>query len=215
MNPSPNMPIDWESIADSIGNENSILIMGPGAYLGADGQSLPDQLLASLNVPNNKRIHKYYPQDDLFLFKRGGGRIATCKQINRFYDSQKPGELLEKLAQIPFHIVINTTPDRLLTDAFSKQGFRYTFDHYKKKHEPSTLAKPSKDQPLIYNLLGSVEDADSLILTHTDLFDYFKSIFEDQSLPEVITNALPNRSIDTLLFLGVPFDKWYIRLILL
>ncbi|MEL7163030.1 MAG: SIR2 family protein, partial [Bacteroidota bacterium] len=88
------------------------------------------------------------------------------------------------------------------------------FDHYKKLHAPGTIQQPSKELPLIYNLLGSVADEESLLMTHNDLYDYFKSIFSRKSMPDKLKLALKNREINCFIFLGVPFEKWYMQLLL-
>ena len=121
---------------------------------------------------------------------------------------------MKQLAKIPFHVLLSVTPDKLLPQAFQEENFEFQFDHYKKKQEPPKIKKPTKESPLIYNLLGCVDNEESLILTHNDLYDYFKSIFELNSLPEQLKQALKNREINCFIFLGVPFDKWYMQLLM-
>lgn len=207
-------PIDWKAIIGKIRKEKCILILGPGAYFSKSGALLHQLLLDEIDVPNNSRILKYYEDDNFFLFNKGGGRAFTCERIEEFYSNQLPDDSINKLVQIPFHVILSVTPDKLLPIAFEEQGFSFQFDHYKKMHEPSAIEMPSKELPLIYNLFGCVEEEESLILTHNDLYDYFKSIFARKSLPGKLKNALQRKEINTFLFLGIPFDKWYMQLIL-
>lgn len=206
--------IDWKAIIGKIRKEKCILILGPGAYLSATGSLLHEDLLKEINIENNPNIQKYYREDGFFLFNRGGGRAFTCEKIEEFYRNQVPTTFIDRLAQIPFHVILSVTPDKLLTKSFLNQNFPFQFDHYKKMHEPSSIKKPSKETPLIYNLFGCIDEEESLVLTHNDLYDYFKSIFTRKSIPDKLKNALQQREINTFIFLGVPFDKWYMQLIL-
>lgn len=206
--------IDWKALVGKIRKEKSILILGPGAYLSAQNRPLLAHLLEELDLANNVYIQKYYSDDNLFLFKKGGGRGFTSEHIEDFYYDKKPSLLLQQIAKLPFHVILSVTPDRLLPKAFQAEKFDYQFDHYKKKQEPAKIKRPSKELPLIYNLLGCIDQEESLILTHNDLYDYFKSIFELNSLPEQLRQALKMRKINCFIFLGVPFDKWYMQLII-
>lgn len=206
--------IDWKAIVGKIRKEKSVLILGPGAFQSAENRPILAHLLEELDIANNPYIQKYYQDDNLFLFRKGGGRGFTCEHIEDFYTQKKPDILLKQLAKIPFHVLLSVTPDKLLPQAFHEENFEFQFDHYKKKQEPPKIKKPTKESPLIYNLLGCVDNEESLILTHNDLYDYFKSIFELNSLPEQLKQALKNREINCFIFLGVPFDKWYMQLLL-
>ena len=206
--------IEWNAIVGKIRKGKSILILGPGAYLSDSGKTLHEEFIAELDIPNNTRIQRYYEDDNFFLFKAGGGKAFTSEKLEDFYRQKEPNSLLQKLVKIPFHVTMTVTPDKLLPQAFDQEGFKYQFDHYKKLHEPAAIQKPTKELPLIYNLLGCIEDEESLILTHNDLYDYFKSIFARKSMPDKLKLALRNKEINCFIFLGVPFEKWYMQMLL-
>jgi len=206
--------IEWDVIVGKIRKGKSILILGPGAYLSESGKTLQEEFIEELDVVNNPRIQRYYEEDNFFLFQAGGGRAFTSEKLEDFYRQQTPNSFLQKIVKIPFHVTLNVTPDKLLTKAFDEEGYKYQFDHYKKLHEPATIQKPSKELPLIYNLLGCIDNEESLIMTHNDLYDYFKSIFSRKSMPDKLKLALKNREINCFIFLGVPFEKWYMQLLL-
>jgi len=206
--------IEWNAIVGKIRKGRSILILGPGAYLSESGKTYHQEFIEELDIANNGNIQRYYEDDNFFLFQKGGGRAFTSEKIEDFYQSKKPNSLLQKLVKIPFHVTLTVTPDRLLPQAFDAEGFKYQFDFYKKLHEPAVIQKPTKELPLIYNLLGSVENEESLILTHNDLYDYFKSIFARKSMPDKLKLAIRKKEINCFIFLGVPFDKWYMQLLL-
>ena len=206
--------IAWNAIVGKIRKGRSILILGPGAYLNDAGKTLQAEFIETLDLPNNPHVQRYYEEDNFFLFKAGGGRAFTSEKLEDFYRAQQPTPFLRQIAKIPFHVTLNITPDKLLTKAFDEEGFKYQFDYYKKLHEPASIQKPSKALPLIYNLLGCIDNEESLIMTHNDLYDYFKSIFSRKSMPDKLKLALKNKEINTFIFLGVPFEKWYMQLLL-
>jgi len=132
--------------------------------------------------------------------------------MRRFYAAQEPPAVLTQLARIPFHVVLTVTPDLLLTKAFDHQKFAHQSGFFQRVQKPSEIADISPENPLLYNVLGCVEDQESLVLTHSDLFNYFESVFGQNGLPQALRAAL--LQADNLLFLGVPFDRWYLQLLL-
>lgn len=204
--------LNWDFILDKIQEEQCLLVLGPEAFTDGDGISYHEQLLKHLDPANNKNIQRFYEGDDFFLFDDLSKQTLVCHDIKTFYSKAKPDETLKLLAEIPFHVILTVTPDKLLNQAFDAKGFAYQFGHYKKNKEPLTIKTPTKQNPLIYNLFGCLDSEESLILTHNDLYDYFKSIFARKSMPQLLKDQL--RNIRNILFLGVPFDKWYMQLLL-
>lgn len=72
---------------------------------------------------------------------------------------------------------------------------------------------PTQQQPLVYKILGSIEKPESLVLTHDDLFDYLESIFHAQSMSNKLKDHIVNEA-QSIIFLGIPFDRWYMQLLL-
>lgn len=205
--------IQWDFIADKIRNEQSVLILGPEVYkTSSDSISCKDALLKHLDIPNNDNIRQHYPEDEFFLFDEPYRRTLVCHQIKSFYKSQLPNEDLAALARLPFHLYLTVTPDALLQQAFDQQSFTYQSGYYKRNKDPLVIKSPSSKSPLIYNVFGSVQSEESIILSHDDLYDYFKSIFSQQSMPEKLKIKL--QEVKNFIFLGMSFDKWYMHLLL-
>lgn len=205
------MPIKWNDLADDIHSGKCVLILGEDAYLDVEGRPLRSTLDNEIEQENKGDILRHYT-DDLFLFDTDGNKRAVVKTMRRFYEAQEPPAVLTRLAQIPFHLILTVTPDLLLAKTFERQGFAYQSDFFRRVQKPSDIADISADNPLIYNVLGCVEDHESLVLTHGDLFTYFESVFAQNGLPQALRTALLNA--DNLLFLGVPFDRWYLQVLL-
>ncbi len=204
--------LNWDFILDKIKEEECLLVLGPEAFTASDGISYTDKLIAHLDPAHNKNVQRYYEGDGFFLFDDLSKQTLICHDIKTFYNQALPGETLKLIAEIPFNVIFTVTPDKLLNRAFDEKDFAYQFGHYKKHKEPQAIKSPTRQHPLIYNLFGCLDSEESLILTHNDLYDYFKSIFARKSMPQLLKDQL--RNIKNVLFLGVPFDKWYMQLLL-
>lgn len=206
------LPIDWDYLIDTIRDEECLLIIGHDALVDAGGETAHARLLKSLDLPNNPHVRRYYPGEAFFLFDHKSHRTQFCHQIKRFYRNETPGETLGLLSEIPFHIYMVLTPDLLLRQAFEDRDYACQHGFYKKNTDPQPIRPPSSENPLLYHLFGCVENEESLVLSHDDLYDYFKSIFARRSMPGELSDEL--RRVRNLLFLGVPFDKWYLQILL-
>jgi len=200
-------------MVDKIKQEQCVLVLGPEVnVIEKTGKTCRAALLEQLNVQNNENIYRYYPDDDFFLFDEAYKRTLICHQIKSFYQQSQPNNIHQLLAEIPFHIYLTVTPDSLLHRAYDQADFSFQSGYYKRNKDPHLIKTPSRKNPLIYNLFGSVESEESIILTHDDLYDYFKSIFAQRSMPEKLKIEL--QEVKNFIFLGVPFDKWYMQLVL-
>jgi hypothetical protein len=204
-----------EETIENIKNKKCILFLGPGAYLNRGKENLEDKMLAQLGVKDKTNEHvKVYYEDGFYLFDNKRLKIKYIKQVRAFYEqeAQRDNPLLEMIAQIPFHLLITFTPDHLLSHTFRKLGFACHEDFYFKNNPPQSPAVPSTNQPLIYNMLGKFSEYESLVLTHNDLFDYLKSIFAEKSMDLKLKETL--FKAEQYIFLGLPFEKWYMQLLL-
>lgn len=204
--------INWEFILDKLREEQCLLVLGPEVYRAANGGSLREDLIRQLSLPNNENIQKYYEEDDFFLFDDPYKRTLACHQIKGFYRTAEPGETIRQIAQLPFHAILTITPDKVLPTAFEQLNFNFQFGHYKKNIDPQPIKPPSIGMPLIYNVFGCIDNEESMVLTHNDLYDYFKSIFARKSMPDRLNVLL--QEVKNIIFLGVPFEKWYFQLLL-
>lgn len=207
--------INWRHITRTIQKERCILFLGPGLFRSESGESLSQRLAQHLEVPDNPDIQSFYETDGLFLFRGKPQKTRSYFEIERFYEQSFPEaeELLRKIMRIPFHLIFSITPDRKYQDLAEQEGYPSKFDFYwKKGGKNSTLGVPSQQNPTYYNLFGAVEQQESLVLTHNDIFDYFESIFKENDLPANLKSSLQQAS--NLIFLGFDFDKWYMQLLL-
>lgn len=207
--------IDWDFILETIKAEKCILFIGPELYRDEAGRPLDEQLGDFLEVPHNPDIQAWYGHDGLFLFTSGAKKTTSYYKIKNFYNRPFPKAeaLLEKLAAIPFHLIISILPDNKLAEAFQRTETPVNTGFYwKKQPADQAVRSPSAGTPLVYNLFGSVDRQESMVLTHDDLFEYFESVFQENSMPEKLKLNIKNAH--NFIFLGLDFEKWYMQLLL-
>lgn len=207
---------DWEVVLDALEEQKCVLFLGLQAYAAPGRGSVEDALAEALDAgnPNHPFIRNYYEDDGFFLFREPRFRRRVVRQIRQFYEQPFPGsqEMLEQAARIPFHLVFLLTPDKLLLNAFRQLGYPCHHDFYFRNQPARDYVFPTKDKPLIYHMLGCIEEDESLVLTHNDLFDYLQSIFSGNSMARELKTELSEAY--NYLFLGLPFEKWYLQLLL-
>lgn len=209
-----NIQIDWDVIIETIKAEKCILFLGPELFTNEQNEPLEKQLVDFLQVKNNPKVRVY--DDGLFFFREGALKTLTYYKIKSFYSQSFPKTeaLFEKIAQIPFHFIVATTPDKKMSEVFDRLNLKHNFDFYWKHQPPDKNAKiPSIKSPLAYNFFGCVDRQESLMLTHDDLFDYLESVFQGKSMPPKVRHHLI-QEVDNFILLGLPFDKWYMQLLL-
>ncbi len=210
------MNTDWNFVADTIRRRKCVLFIGPQVYADAAGVSLDEALCNMLDArnPDNPYIRAFYEQDNFFLFRENKFKSRVISQIRQFYSQPFPHveTTLEKIARIPFQIVVSLTPDRLFSNILTKYGVNHqcNFYHYGQSARP--LEKPVQDLPLFYNLLGWTEEDESLILTHNDFFSYLEAVFAGGKMQMDLKSEL--LQANNYIFLGMPYGKWYMQLLL-
>lgn len=206
------IPFELEDIYDSIIEDKCVLVLGPNFYADTEKGTHQARLLKFFEE-KEVAYQRYYADEGFFLFKEDYERTHAWRKIKNFYNNIQPDEQLHKIVQIPFHIYLTVTPDKLLSQTFENLKYQAPqIAHYKKGTDPQEITEPTANNPLIYNAFGILDDNESIILTHDDLYDYFKSIFSRRSMPEKVRTTL--NDAENIIFLGVPFQKWYMHLLL-
>ena len=207
---------DWEVVLDALEDQKCVLFLGPQLYTAPGGGVMEEALAEALDAqdPDNPFIRNYYEEDGFFLFREARFRRRVVRQIRQFYEQPFPEsqELLEKVARIPFHLIFLMTPDNLLLDTLRRGGYPFQHDFYFRNQPAKDYVFPTRDNPLIYHMLGCLEEDESLVLTHNDLFDYLHSVFNSNSMHQELKTELADAY--NYLFLGLPFEKWYLQLLL-
>ena len=206
---------DWNEILASIEREECILVLGPGAVLDKEGNSLHDRLCelfakeVGSEVPESPE--KLFQLADLLTEKRGWRKLIS-DLTQQAFEYKEFNDLYPKLTRIPFHLVMSVSPDMMLKDAFEQNGIPHHFDYYNYKEKHDLPFTPSKTEPLLYNLFGKLDDEDSLVLTNESLFDFIFSILSAKSFPQIIKENI--LSAYNFLYLGFDFESWYLKILM-
>lgn len=201
-------------ISDPILKEKCILILGPNISVTDSGKSINELLKQTIeSTLGEATIKNYFSDDEFFQFEDDNDENTALGLISDFFSTMEPSALQQKIAEIPFHLIISTSPDHLLVDLFKKKNYDYTYAYYSKKGENKDVEKPSSTKPLIYNLFGDMDNAESIVYTYDQLFEYLEAVFSRQDLPPTLKSILNNET-NFLLFVGFRYEKWYFKLLL-
>lgn len=209
----------FEKILTYIANEQCVLAIGP-ELMWFEDKPMNLYLRDKLYQQYAQDVTHYYQHDGLFLFPADDESVksdlAQSMRTECFRLAQSPNfqeAILKNIARLPFHLIISINPDTFLSDTFYKYGVTHRFAHYRKGDKPSDeVSPPTRQEPLIYNVAGSVLEDETLVLDYDDLFSLLSSSFGASGLPIELQNALGK--IRTYIFIGFPFEKWYTQVIL-
>ena len=70
--------------------------------------------------------------------------------------------------------------------------------------------KPTRQRPLVLNMVGELNKRNSLVMTYDDFYDYLKSVFDGKSMGDKLKEDI--LEADYFIFIGLSFDKWYTHL---
>lgn len=209
---------EWEAIVYSIEKGTCVLLLGPGCAKNKRDECLYDMLCN--HIARQIDDHSHNENDRLFTLyeefkarKPRAYRPMTETILKEVYDHASPNSTYYKIAKIPFHLIISTSPDKMLPEIFDENKWEYQFKYYDRREKIIIKEKPSRNSPLILNLFGSYEERESLILTHDDIFDFLWSIIPDRSFPEIIRDEITGKET-SFIFLGFDFESWYLKVIL-
>jgi hypothetical protein len=203
--------MNWNDLLEDLEEEKAVLFLGP-ELVQLDGKSLGLHVREQLVRENPGDIVHHYRRDGIFLFRDDTAKVSAQKKIKRLYKQLPPDEtLLQRLAALPFHLVISLTPDTHLRDVFERCGLTPTFHYFRSTEAFDALPRPEKSRPLIYNLFGLVGDDESLVLDYDDVFTLIKDCLST-GLPLKLGERLVRAS--TFVFLGFDFEKWHTQMLL-
>ncbi len=201
--------VSWNDLLESIEIGNCVLFIGQEMFKDENGNSLHENFFKSIN---GRKI-EYDDKDSFFL--PGADKQIETKALSfygkKFQDlNTQAYELLKQLAQIPFSLIVQISPDDTMHQVFEKHNKKHQFLYYK-PGQKQEAEEPTVEQPVIYNLLGNATDDGKYIYTHEQFYQYVNEA-QEVKIPLEIENRITD--VPNYLFLGVDFTKWYNRLLL-
>jgi hypothetical protein len=208
------LDIAYKTIVSNIVSEEGqcVLILGPELSVNSSGEGFRSYY-RDLKKNTAMGIEHFFESENLFAFKDDAGLRSTKMAVKEFYEDAGDPVLLDMIARIKFPLIINLCPDIALYNLYKEKGitckkaFLSEVAQSKFKDTPT----PTKEVPVIYNIFGSVENDNSLILDHSKLYETIEYLLTDKSLPENIGSFL--NLANSFILLGVRFDSWYYQLI--
>ena len=221
----------YKSIAQQIRDGTCVLFLGPGALSvrqGDEWRSL-NELCANhlareygFDLPTaeaNSLVHV-----TSMLRNRNRDNLADTMimgKVQKFYeDAERTAQLhpaLEQLADLPFKIIINTTPDDFFVRYYANAlaPYRFEFYHFRQPERDPLFDFKDDPPPLIYNLFGFYKkDPSSLVLTNKDQLTFVNKITgaQHERLPESLLAAFNVPRF--YLFLGFDYEDWTLKILL-
>ena len=202
-----------QKVQKDIEQGRCVLLIGP-EVCSFQEKTLIEYVHEMVQAQNEDQIAYYYSKDNLFLFKSDFEKEEVRRSVQDIYrDVIFPKRVYQKILETPIPLIISLNPDTYLTDLAKRAGLPHDFSHFRFNGEGNEKIEqtPTKARPLIYNLLGSREEEESLVLNYEDLFNLLKALLPN-GLPDKIRVQL--RKARSFLFLGCDFKKWYAQLLL-
>jgi TIR domain/SIR2-like domain len=225
-------------LLDAIQRRKCILLLGPGAAAASDEpksklltELLAEELVKKLEkekqgkglVSRSDLAHVAQIYEREMPLRRPGLELA----VRDFYQPYrgKTTQLHIDLAALPFTLGISTTPDRFFYNALAEAPDKtpiYEFYHFQPdpKHARERSLAPSppdndpEKHPLAYDLYGSLDEPDSLVLTENNLLDFLVSVARQQpAIHPYVSGQFSDPKV-SFLFLGFGFRHWYVRILL-
>lgn len=214
---SPEWDRKFRSILADIKQGKCVVLVGP-EIVKTGGKPLRQVLRDQLMASNADDIAHYYERDGFFLFRDKIAKEDIEREVVLFYQDRQPGADVDETAllnllRLRAHLFLSINPDNFLSEIAYKYGIKHRFAYFQHGGVAvQDVGPPSADMPLFYNLFGSLQRDDSLVLDYDDLFRLLSSLLGAPGLPNNLALAL--QQAKHFLFVGFDFDKWYSQLIL-
>lgn len=197
------------------------LILGPEIF-SANGEPLQIYLRNELTSKFEDQIAAYHERDGFFMLHSSEYKTEMQDELKYLYEQVKPDwEVLQKIAEIPFSLVLSVNADTWLRDKAFELGLSHRFAWFNPEHGQELDMPPllfGRDEdlrertPLYYNLCGCTEAPSSFILDYDDLFRLLEGMLGAPRLPEKLLSRLKDTT--SYLFLGFQFDRWHTQMLL-
>jgi hypothetical protein len=178
----------------------------------AQGPRFPRRrLMGYLRTTLQQRYGEELPPELLAANASLEDLIAAAWEIRHRSEEVEPYSVL---AQLGACVYVTTQPSRLLARALTDAGrkpevelcrWHEDMDWPESVFEREPRYRPTPERPLVYHLLGSLDEPESLVLTEDDYFDFLIGVTRNEDLvPTVIRRRLADSA---LMFVGFQLDQ--------
>jgi Effector-associated domain 11/SIR2-like domain len=213
---------EWQNkikrLTTDLKRKQCVVLLGPEIVKFGD-KTVRQALREHLDTNHADDIAHYYERDGFFLFREEIAKQDVQREVAEYYDNLNTDSgineaVFKQLVQLKTHLVLSINPDSFLSDVAYKYGIKHRFAYFQHGGEAvAEVEEPTIETPLFYNLCGSTERDDSLVLDYDDLFSLLSSLLNSPGLPQKLKKTL-QEDAKQYLFIGFDFDKWYSQLLL-
>jgi len=132
-----------------------------------------------------------------------------------------PNQVHRVLASLNLPLYLTTNPDSFMVEALKAQGqepvreicrWSEQLDWLPSRFAADDAYEPTPAAPLVYHLLGSDEEVNSLVLSEDDYMDFLvRVVAERDRIPNTVREAL---SSSALMFIGYSLYDWEFRVLM-
>lgn len=187
-----------------------VLILGPELVIDKNGIGYKKYFRDILPEKS-----KYFDSENLFYFYDQSDCFVVKDKVIKYYKEVGDPALIEMISRIPFPLIINVNPDKAINKIYKNKGIPFAEGYFTKDSKTefnSLIPIPSKDKPVIFNIFGTIDVEQSLILAHKKLYQTIEFLLPKKSLPDNIELFL-NETANSFIFLGFKFDSWQYQLL--
>ncbi len=218
---------DWEryqllEILDAVDAGTCVVILGNHAFSrpNASGEGeifLPEILRQELHKltgsPAAGELADFYSATQALTNRPGGQhKLMHLADIRWEALGPKQRERFQRISEIPFDLILSTYPFDLVHQAYDAQGIDHQSQFYSFQSEAVEPEPFDAAHPLIYNLFGSKQHKESMVMSLDKLYQFFFAVLGARPLPKLIQDKVQQAT--QLVFLGFSFDDWYMKLLL-
>ncbi|MEM0994298.1 MAG: SIR2 family protein [Bacteroidota bacterium] len=231
------MAIDWELLRKDFQKQRCILLLGPKVSTTAMGsRRMP--LMEQLSIYVAAELDRYkvaYSEKSKRNLSYISQRFLSMDKVRRvdledlaedFYEEQKQTDLpaaYQAIAALPVKVIINVNFDNFIIKALREADKTPIVRHYNfqmtgdsRRHKETAaidIDEITERSPLVYNLIGTLREKESLVLTETDQMEFIRNAVKgDPPIPDEVLSYFDRRK--TYLFIGFDMQSWQFRLLL-
>jgi hypothetical protein len=216
----------YQNIARQIREGSCVLFLGPAAMAAKqpDGSYRPlielcaEHLAKDLGLSAEEAEILSHVASTLRMRNVLSDTMIIAAVQDFYQKAEREAELhpiLEQLADLPFRLIVNTSPDDFFARYYAQAVRDFNFDYYNfRKSNPDPLYTfGEQEPPLIYNLFGYFKKPESLVLTYGDQLSYVNKITgaQHERLPDSLLAAFNVPRF--YLFMGFDFEDWSLRIL--
>ena len=213
---------DWRTLIHTIQNKNCILVLGPDVaqQLNEDTSTPLTEVLSNELASEVERERKVLNRNNLAHTAQLYAEMTSENDLRLdtasfFQACTSTSNIYDNLAAIPFHLVVNAAPDKLLIKALEKANKTFDVDWYNYRGNKRDMVKwNARENPLIYYLYGSPDEPESLVVSEKHLLEFLIAVISKE--PAIQSNVMSEfrNKEKSFLFIGFGFRNWYLRILL-